>query len=804
MGFHVEPRTLWRLEWPALVARLREHARTPRGRARLTGDGEGLFAATPEAMRERLAETAEARAVLAAGDRPPLAGVADLEGALARAEKGGILAPRELQEAAATLSALRGVSRFLALRRGEAPRLAERAAAIADLRGLETDLAEAVDASGELADAASSELAAARAEARRLAAEIQQRVDRLLRDPDVRECLSDGYYTVRADRYVLPVRADARGGVRGIVHDASNTGTTLFVEPEALVEANNRLKRAELAVQRETLRVLRDLSAAVAREADAIRSGLLALEELDLAFARAELAATTDATRPEVGEAGVLRLPLLRHPLLPPDAVVPNDLHLGDTFTALVISGPNAGGKTVALKAAGLAALLCRAGCFVPADSGARLDVLSGVLADIGDEQDIRESLSTFSAHVRSLARIVESADARTLVLLDEVGVGTDPGEGAALAQAALEALADAGARVVATTHLSLLKEMAAVDPRFANASVQFDPETLAPTYRLVMGAAGVSSALSVAARMGMPARVLERAGALLDREDRQLDRTLAELAASRRDLEREREAAERAREETESARAEARARLEALRERRDRLHATMRRDLDRAFRDAHDEVARVIRDLQRGGTAQDAARARERLHGLSAERRRREEELGVAPGAEEGEALPPVDWRRARPGQPVRIRGGGTGTLAALPDRRGRVAVQLGSARVVVPADRVGASDAGSAPAPRPVREARPPAPALGELDPAEDLVSDARLDLHGLRVDEALDRLVYALDRAAAAGRGRLVVLHGRGTGALREAVRRFLADSPYVSRFAPGRPEEGGEGVTIAELA
>jgi DNA mismatch repair protein MutS2 len=806
MPFRVSPRALERLEWPDVVAQLRAAASTPRVRARLAATedaGVSLFAQSEDEAWRLLRETAEARGMLVRHELPPFGGLSDLDASLGRLGKGGALGARELLDLRGLLAALHGTRRHLARRESEAPELAAIAGTIGDLGDLEEDIAYAIDVEGEVRDAASPALADARREAHGLAGELQRRLSAYLSDPELSACLSDRFVTVRNDRFVLPVRSDARGRVKGIVHDASGSGTTVFIEPEAVVELNNRLKHAELTVQRETLRVLRDLSDRAARALPWIETGLEALVRLDLAFARARLAEAWNGVAPEVGTGSILRAPQLRHPLLPPDRVVPNDLALGDGWHVLVLSGPNAGGKTVMLKAAGLAALCVRAGLFVPAAPGARVDLFDVVLADIGDEQSLRESLSTFSAHVAGLARIVDEADARALVLLDEIGSGTDPGEGACLAQAILEALAEAGARVVATTHFGLLKEMAAVDPRFANASFDFDPDTDAPTYRMRMGVAGASSATAVAARMGLRSDVLARARALLEREDRRLDLMLAELAASRAQLEREREEARHLRVESEAARAEYREKLERLQERRDKLFAEMRDGLDRSFRHAHAEVAAVIRDLQRGGSARDAAHARERL--LALEERAQEAAVasGLAPSADEETAAAPVDWSALRPGDGVGLRGGANAVLVELPDRRGRVVVQAGSARMVVsreqlvmpwPEARRGGAPAGP----------RRPAPHVTlERTVEADDVGAGGCDLRGLRVGEAVERLVSALDRAAAEGRSRLRVLHGLGSGALKDAVRGHLAASPYVARFLPGDAHEGGEGVTIVEL-
>jgi DNA mismatch repair protein MutS2 len=814
---HATDRALERLEWWDLVARLRGHAHTPAARARCAppaqpGDTDprrSLFARDEGELRRLLRETSEARALLDRGQAAPVGDLALVGAALRRAAKGGALGARELLDLRATLAALHATERFLARHADVGPTLALHLPRLPDLRELEREIEHCLDPEGEVRDAASPALADGRREARELAAELQRRLAAYLHEPEVAACLSDSFVTVRNDRFVLPVRADARGRVRGIVHDASSSGTTLFIEPEAAVDLNNRLKHAELTVERETQRVLRDLSQQTAAALPLLEPGLEALEEIDLAFARGRLSQEQQGVEPEVGDAGALRLNQLRHPLLSPERVVPNDLRLGDGATVLVLSGPNAGGKTVALKALGLAVLAVRAGLHVPAEPGARVDWMDAVLVDLGDEQNLRESLSTFSAHVANLARIVDEATPSSLVLVDEIGAGTDPSEGATLAQAILEALADAGARVVATTHFNLLKEMAAVDPRFANASVEFDPETLAPTYRLRLGVAGTSSAMAVAARMGLRRDVLERANALLEREDRRLDRMLSELAASRVALDRERSEASRLRTESEAARAEYRAKLERLQERRDELFRSMRQDLDRAFRSAHAEVAAVIRDLQRGVGARDAAHARERLQAL-AEKAREAEATTRAAEPETAARLEPVDWRHAKPGDPVRIEGGGEAVLLALPDRRGRVSVRTGAggatggARLLVPIERVGRPLAGGAPAATPARPKSHVALELALRPGADGDAPAERCDLRGLRVEEALGRVAMLLDRAAATGRARLLLVHGLGTGALRDAIRARLAESPYVDDFAPGAPEEGGDGVTRVRLA
>ena len=794
VSFGISQKTLESLEWAQILGRLSEHAQTPQARLEILGQqpddpaGAAMFCPDPTSMRTRLAETREALAML--GDaHPPLSGASDIRRSLARARKGGSLDVEALRRVASTLGALHATARFVDARTDVAPQLSELAAGIAAQDVLRAEIEHAIDESGEVREEASPALAAARRDSRRLSGEIQSRVEQLLRSTEVRTHLSDNWATLRNDRYVLPVKADARGAVPGIVHDASRSGTTLFIEPQALVDLNNRHKRAELAATQEVRRVLGELSAAVADAADDIESGLDRLVQIDLAFARARYAQELDAVEPEVGDEARISLLQLRHPLISPEEAVPNDLRIGEGFHVLVLSGPNAGGKTVAMKAAALAVLLTRCGLFVPATAPARVDVFDALLADIGDTQNIEEHLSTFSGHMANLAQVTSRADARSLVVLDEIGTGTDPGEGAALAQATLEALADVGARTIVTTHYGLLKEMAEIDPRFANASVEFDPETLAPTYRLRMGLPGASSASAVAVRMGVPRGIIDRAQALLSREDRRLDRLLAELASSRATLEREQNEAQRMRAEGDAARQEYSRKLEKLDKRRRHLYQQMREDLDHSFRNTHEEIARVVRELQSADSSQGAARAREAL--IEIETRASVET--PAPEPEEPAALP-MDWNRARPGDVVSVSGGSSATLLSLPDKKGRVSVRVGSAKLIVPMERVGLAE----PAPtvaRPRGETSRKAPAAG---------GTRRCDLRGARADEAIDRLDAALDAAAADGQDRLEILHGIGTGVLRRVVREHLANTPYVTGFTDAEPSEGGDGVTIALLS
>lgn len=795
MPFDVAESALESLEWSRLIDALRMGCRTPQGRLLLQGSsGESIFGADEGVVRTRLRETTEARRLLDCDLIAPLGGCADLMTSLAHAEKGGVLEPVQLIEIRTTLEAIHATLRFFERHREQTQALSELANQIEECPDLEAEIGRCLDASGEVRDAASTSLARARREAHGLSGDLKNRIERALQHADIKPHLSDHFYTVRNGRFVLPVRADSKGHVRGIVHDASRSGTTLFVEPHDMVDLNNRHRQAELTIEREILRVLRELSAAVSRNANPLRTNLEWIARLDLAIARGQFSRNTDGVEPEVGSQGIFELDGIRHPLIPADQCVANDLRLGRDFTVLILSGPNAGGKTVALKSVALAALMMRAGMHIPANPGVRVDLVDRVLIDIGDHQNIQESLSTFSAAMANLADMLRRAGPNTLVCLDEVGVGTDPSEGAAIAQATLEALADTGARVVTTTHYNLLKEMAEIDDRFENASVEFDPRTLAPTYRVRIGSPGASSATTVAARMGMPERVLDRAAGLLDREDRRLDRMLTELGASRALLESEQIAAKALRAESEQVREEYRKKLARLQERRDKLFGDMRRELDDSFRDAHSEVARIIAELQRQPSSRRAATARTRLETLRDETAQTQAERGIKPIPSPADATTnPIDWPRARVGDAVRAPGGGAGTLLSLPDRKGRVRVQVAGAKLTISRDRLGRAN------PRTDEGTYSKPSTTIEIPPPQRIGGTVETDLRGLRVDEALDRLDVALDLAAAEGRDEIRVIHGIGTGALRSAVREHLPRSPYVVECVEATREEGGTGAT-----
>ncbi len=798
MSFRCEPTTLARLEWPRLVERLVACASTRRGMQACAGE---LFAADAVAARDRLADTTETRALLDAGESIPFGGAADLRALLAALGRGETASGADLLAVLETLRAARRIRSWLAERSARAPRLASLAGTIRPLAAQEEKLGRALTPEGSLRDDASPVLARARREARRLLGEIERRMQQWLRDPAVVPHLQDQYSTFRESRPVLPVRAEARRSVRGIVHDISASGETVFIEPEEVVELGNRLRLAQVEAEREADRILRELGLHVAQESLELEAQGATLEKLDLAQACGRLSARLDAAAPELVEGGTLGLRDLRHPLLLLEGgllleqVVANDVVLPAEARGLVISGPNAGGKTVLAKAVGLAVLCARAGLHVPCAAGSRLPVFDALYADIGDEQDLRAGLSTFSARMRHVAALLEHADAHTLAILDEVGEGTEPGEGAALAQAVLEGLVARGAHVIATTHFNRLKELAGSDARFANASAEFDRATLLPTYRVHLGAPGSSGATWVAERMGVAAPVVERARELLDREDRRLEALTTSLSELRQELEAERRQAVAVRTQSEQVRAEYETRLASLRAAREQALAAMKADLELAYRTARAEIARAVRELQQGGET-PAGRAANEAHRRVERARERVASIEVKQAQAEPSppARPGIDEQQLVPGALVTLDGmRGEATVLEAPDARGRLAVRLGGARLAVTASRVTSV---RAPAVRPGGHHIVRAP--------DQQRASAECDLRGMRVDEALERAEAHLHRALGTDVSRVFLIHGHGTGALRSAVRAWLRGVPGVTEFAPAAANEGGNGVTVVTLS
>lgn len=782
-------KTLSDLEWGRIEANLANYLRAPQPHFRLP------LAASYEACERALNETGEALALLAANEPLPLDGIRDLEPHLLRVERHGDLDVVATNDVRTTLAAARVLRKFLAARRASAPALNAACAIDPTLDRLTSVLDDAFDAAGTLADHASGELKRLRTETRNLRGNLIARLEELLHKQA--ELLSDRFYTLRDGRYVLPVRSDAHERVHGIVHGTSASGSTIFVEPRSLVVQGNRLKLAEAEQEREELRILAALSAELRAELASVRAAFEALLHADLRAASARFAKQFGLTRPRLVREPVIHLREARHPVLLLDGmpVVPNDVD-AESGRALVISGPNAGGKTVALKLLGLAALMVRAGLFLPVSEGSECGFFADVLSDIGDEQSLEKSLSTFSAHIDHIRRILEVAQAGSLVLLDELAGSTDPEEGAALACAIVERLCEHGAAVAVTTHYEPLKARALADERMRNASVGFDVAKMAPTFRLRLDVPGASSALAVAKRFGLSRGIIERARAVVPEQSqhfdqlvRQLETQLAELEAQRAelalDLARAREARTLA--ESELARQTARDK-KALGSEAQRLVEELR--------EARGELDRAKKLLRKQRLAQDELReAQQRI-----EKAAQQEALAQVEQltkAREEEARKQVAPEQLTVGSRVYVpRLRAEVEVVEPPNKSGKLRVAAGAMRLWVDVAELRERTREEEPAPERPRIELPRRPAQRTLDNT--------IDLRGMRVDDALALLEASLDRLYGRDESAAFVEHGVGSGALRDAVRSYLErPSPYVVSARPGSLEEGGERVTVVLL-
>jgi DNA mismatch repair protein MutS2 len=815
----MDPRTLRVLEYDAIREKLREHASSALGKelaARLEPTTE------PAAVRRLVAETTQARALAAQAGRAPLGGIHDVRAQVLNASRGGVLAARDLLEVADTLYASRRMRGFLQRSDMDAPLVAERARELGVFQEIEEAIEASIDNRAEVVDAASDRLRAIRERLRRLHSLVEKRLEAIIHSPRYIRIIQEPIVTVRSGRYCVPVRSEFKHEFRGIAHDTSASGATVFMEPFLVVEANNELREVRAAEEHEVRRVLAKLSLMVGERAEEILESMRALAALDLIFARAALAETMKATEPELNTQGRIELVGARHPLLE-GRVVPVSVRLGLDFNALILTGPNTGGKTVTLKTVGLLTLMAQSGLHIPAEQGSRVAIFGQVFADVGDEQSIQQSLSTFSSHMTQIVNVLNQAYGDALVLLDEIGAGTDPAEGSALAKAILMELLERGARVIATTHYGELKTFAYTQPGVENASVEFDPVTLEPTFEVRIGLPGSSNAFAIASRLGLPASLLRRAAETMGEAQVALHEVIQRAEQDQRDLAEERREAAKTRAELEQARAEYQRLRDELKEQRKELLAQARdearRIVARAKQRTEDLLNLLRRSVQEARAAKEAIEreaeqaaryaaaelcavpvaepaemvqaARAELAGISEEASAATAEAGEGPPARpEAEPEPVGDLV---PGDAVMVRSiGQRGSVLAAPDGEGQVEVQVGILRVTVPISDL-------ARAPEPLVTVTRVAPELRvERGPVP-----RELHLRGLRAEPAIYELDRYLDQAALAHHAQVRIVHGKGTGAIRAAVHARLREHPLVKSFHLAEQGEGDSGVTIVEL-
>ena len=793
------------LELPRLLEMLEHHAVSAEAKARARR-------LTPSddfgEVNRLLDETDAARKMIMLRGSPAFGGVRDVGEALSRAERGGMLNTRELLDIAGLLTNVRRVQDYY--KEDEEGTVIDKLfLSLHPNRFLEEKITTAILDENEIADAASPELAEIRRHKRAAAAKGRQILQRIISSPSYRNVLQDALITQRGGRFVVPVKAECRGELPGLVHDTSSSGATIFVEPMGVVQANNELKELEAKEEKEIDRILYALSGEAASFSRDILWDYDILVHLDLIFARGELSYRMNAMRPELKKDGSVYLRHARHPLLDPAKAVPIDIELGRSFDTLVITGPNTGGKTVTLKTAGLLCAMAQCGFLIPADERSEICVFDEFLVDIGDEQSIEQSLSTFSGHMKKITGILELAMPHTLVLLDELGAGTDPAEGAALAVAIIEELRRRGVLLMATTHYAELKVFALETKGVVNASCEFDLETLRPTYKLSVGVPGKSNAFLISEKLGIPERVIEAAQQHLSAEDKRLDAVLGQLD----DLKLQLKASQ---DEVEGLKNEAAHQLDAARQKRDELIQQGENELEAARAKARalaqeveskayaltDELRQLQKD-ERMSTQQKAQRAREIA-------KKESEKLFMGTEVVHNPVKEFVPLKEVKVGQEVCIAElNQLATVLSLPDKNGDVLVRAGIIKTKVPLKGLKQPE-------KLVKETKPQTKAqqrysrlTGDANRpngrVERVQRTAKMEcnLLGLTVDEALPEVDSFIDRAILNGQTVVYLIHGNGTGALRTAIHKHLRGNRMVKSFRLGRYGEGESGVTVVEL-
>ena len=778
-------RNLRVLEFPKIRARMAALATTEMGRACAL---ELMPSSDPFLVRRMQQQTEEASTVLAYNGSNPMAAFTDVRPFLKLAQIGSTLSAKAILQIADAMKASRLVRSALVTDREDTPLLTELGSRLYANRRLEEDVFDAILSEDEISDHASSELNDIRRHIRVLNDRIRDKLNSIVRSPSTVKYLMDAIITMRNGRYVVPVKAECRANVPGIVHDQSGTGSTLFIEPMSVVEAGNELKQWAVKEKNEIERILAAFSAQIGPDAELIGDSLENLAEIDMIFARAALGRSMNAVPPKLNEEGRVNLIRARHPLIDPDKVVPSNLWLGSDFTTLVITGPNTGGKTVTLKTVGLLSLMAQAGMQIPAAYGSELAIFDEIFADIGDEQSIEQSLSTFSSHMTNIVDILDRVTENSLVLFDELGAGTDPTEGAALAMAILNRLLERKVRTMATTHYSELKVFALSTPGVENASVEFNVETLRPTYRLSIGVPGKSNAFEISRKLGLPEEIIDSAKEKLSGDQVRFEDVIANAEYHRQIAEKERKLAEEAHLET-----------QRLRDEAEKLRSDLAAHRERDLRKAKDEARRILQRAQRESEQliadlkkKNSGELKEHeLHAMRAKLQsaidENAEKIEVPAGVGE---VP----KTVQVGDTVELVNLGTkATILTLPDSKGECTVQAGALKL-----KAKLRDMRTAQPDKPKKQ-----PKSGNRIHVAPRPVETECDVRGCNLEEALMAVDLFLDGAVLNHLRTVSIIHGKGTGVLRAGIHKQLRAHPAVKEFRLGRYGEGEDGVTIVTL-
>ncbi|MFC0270233.1 endonuclease MutS2 [Metabacillus herbersteinensis] len=776
------------LEFEKVKEQLLKHASSSLGKEKV----EKLVPSTDyQEVKRQHEQTDEAANVLRLKGHAPLGGLVDVRANIKRAQIGGMLSSFELIEVAGTLYAARNMKKFIVdmiesgIELVHLPLLAER---IVVLQELERKINQCIDDNGNMLDSASDTLKNIRQQLRTTEARVRDKLESMIRSSSAGKMLSDALITIRNDRFVLPVKQEYRSAYGGIIHDQSSSGATLFIEPQVIVDLNNTLQQAKMKEKVEIDRILRALTEEVALHAEEILENVVCLAEMDFMFTKAKYAKQIKGTKPAINNQGIVKIFKGRHPLLPDEVVVANDIELGMDFSTIVITGPNTGGKTVALKTLGLFTLMAQSGLQIPALDGSEMAVFNSVYADIGDEQSIEQSLSTFSSHMVNIVDILERVDDNSLVLFDELGAGTDPQEGAALAISILDEVHQRGARVVATTHYPELKAYGYNRPGVINASVEFDINTLSPTYKLLIGIPGRSNAFEISKRLGLREEVIQRAKSEMSSESNEVDTMIASLETTQKRVESERSKAETIRKEAEQLHLELQQQILEFNEQRDKLYEKAEKLAEEKVDQAKEEAEEVIRELRKLRKEQHA---NVKEHELIDARKRLEEAVPAFEKSKKAEKKT-VNHQVLSPGDEVKVISfDQKGHLIEKANEK-EWQVQIGIMKM-----KVKEKDLLYLGKPKQV-ETKPLATIKGR-----DYHVSLELDLRGERFEAALLKVEKYLDDAVLAGYPRVSIIHGKGTGALRQGVKEFLKNHRSVKNTRFGEAGEGGNGVTVVEL-
>lgn len=734
-------------------------------------------------------ETAEAYEAVVKKGAPPLYGLRDQKESFTRLHKGGTLRPAALLHIGDLLRATSEMKAYFEEDDEGYERLRDFTRRLVSMSGIRNEIFRVIVSEEEIADDATPTLRRIRNTIQRKESEVKDKLQQYLRSPEQQKKLRELLVTVRDGRYVLPVKAESRGNFPGIVHDQSASRQTVYIEPMAVVTLNNEIRQLLLEEEEEIEKILRELSGQLAGYVSELEQNQELMTELDFIFARGRYAFAIRGEKPTLKKNGRLLLKQARHPLLDPKTVVPIDVELGDSFSALVITGPNTGGKTVTLKTIGLSCLMAQSGLHIPAEKDPELPIYDAVYSDIGDEQSIEQSLSTFSSHMTNIVRILENMTEDSLVLFDELGAGTDPVEGAALAMSILEELLRRGIHTVATTHYSQLKLFALNTEGVRNASMEFDLSTLRPTYRLQIGLPGKSNAFEISSRLGLSDRLIEASRQKISSENQAFEDVLSRIEQEQQLAEQERAEQEKLRDAWEKKQRQLDKLIEKNEAMRQKEVEKGRKEADRIIEQAREEIDRIVKDLKQSGRTSDKAAAR-------AQQALREQEARFAEKPKnlrkKSDAVP----EDLKLGETVEVLTmGDVGEVLTLPDNAGKVTVQIGLLKVTVSLDEIRRAEkeeehAGSA-STRKLLQSRGTEQA------------SSKIDLRGLRVDEAIAKIDPFIDAGVLSNVGRIEIIHGKGTGQLRQAITEYLRTHPQVQAFRLGTPQEGGDGVTIAEL-